>query len=353
MEVEQRNLMTARVPFTELVDLASSRVGGCAIYANDEFFAPKENLLKPEPAIFISGKYTENGKWMDGWESRRKRGAGFDYCIVRLGIPGVIHGFNVATDYFIGNYPEYCSIEACNAPVDSSLDFLQNQKWQVVVEKTRLHGGTQNYFATSVPNRWTHVRLNIFPDGGVSRLRVHGVADPDWRQFQTGNQLVDLAAIEHGGTVVTCNDSFFGPKDNLIMPGRAVNMGDGWETRRRRGPGHDWIVVRLGKPGVIKKLEIDTNHFKGNFPESCAVDACNLEGQFLLPEDFSRRTDIPWMPLLEKVNLNAHKQHVYEKEQIRSLPVSTHVRLTIFPDGGISRMRVFGHLVGKSVGGGV
>ena len=339
MELEQSSVVISRVPFTELVDLASERVGGAAIYANDEFFAPKENLLKPGRAVFIPGKYTEYGKWMDGWESRRKRVPGYDHCIIKLGIPGVIHGFNVDTDFFIGNYPEYCSIEACATEVDASVEQLHKQKWQMLVEKVRLHGGTQNYFVPSRPGRWTHIRLNIFPDGGVARFRVHGAAEPDWKNVRAINGLVDLAAIENGGTVVTCNDSFFGPKDNLIMPGRSVNMGDGWETRRRRGPGSDWIVVKLGKPGVIKKLELDTNHFKGNFPDACLVETCNLGGEALLPEDFARRTDIPWKKLLEKTKLEAHKQHFFERE-LQPLPAATHVRLTIFPDGGISRMRV-------------
>lgn len=344
MEVIQYGPGTSRVPFTDLTDLASERVGGKVLFANDEFFAEKENLIKPERAVFIPGKYTENGKWMDGWESRRKRVdpaiSDHDFCVIKLGIPGVICGFNVDTDFFVGNYPEYCAIDGLALTGEPSSEQVVHGAWKEIVPKTRLQGGTQNYIPLNNGDRWTHLRLRIYPDGGVARFRVHGIARPDLQAPRSPAELIDLAAIENGGTVITCNDAFFGARDNLIMPGRSRNMGDGWETRRRRGPGSDWIVVKLGAPGIIRKIEVDTNHFKGNYPDSCAIDGINLQTQALLPEDFARRADLAWFPVLSRTKLKAHTQHFYEKEIIGQQIPSTHVRLTIFPDGGISRLRV-------------
>lgn len=334
---------TSVVPFTELLDLAGEKVGGRALYANDDFFAPKESLLKAEAPIFIPDKYTEFGKWMDGWESRRKRnlapGNDHDYCIVRLGAPGRILGVDVDTAFFTGNYPEYCSIEALEvATDDAALD--ARAEWQSILPKSRLQGGSHNLFGIASPRRWTHLRLRIFPDGGVARLRVHGIVMREWK---SGEQ-ADLAAAVNGGFVVTCNDSFFGPKDNLILPGRARTMGEGWETRRKRGPGNDWIVVRLGTTGMIQKIEVDTHHFKGNFPESCSIEGCLVEGETLLPSDFRDRKDIAWTELLPRTPLQAHHQHLYERELSAAVKASrfNYVRLNIFPDGGISRLRVHG-----------
>jgi allantoicase len=331
------------VPFTELLDLASEKVGGKALYANDDFFAGKENLLKGEAPIFIADKYTENGKWMDGWESRRKRnlapGNDRDYCIIKLGAPGRIVGVNVDTAFFTGNYPEYCAIDALEANSDEeALD--SKAHWQPLLAKSKLQGGTHNLFGVNSDRRWTHLRLTIFPDGGVARLRVHGHV---MRKWAAGEQS-DLAAVVNGGFVVTCNDSFFGPKDNLILPGRAKTMGEGWETRRKRGPGNDWIIVKLGTRGMIQKIEVDTNHFKGNFPESCSIEGCLPEGDELLPADFRDRKDIEWVEILPRTKLQAHHQHIFEKElsQASRNQKFTHIRLNIYPDGGVSRLRVMG-----------
>jgi allantoicase len=328
------------VPFTELIDLANEKVGGFALATNDDFFAPKENLLKSAEPIFIADKYTDNGKWMDGWESRRKRGPGHDWCVVRLGLAGKITGVNVDTSFFTGNYPEYCSIEACSAPRDTKSENLNG--WKEILPKSKLQGGTSNFFSIANTERFTHLRLNIFPDGGVARLRVHGVVIPDKTALKAGAP-VDLAAAENGGTVITCADMFFGPKDNLILPGRAENMGGGWETRRRRGPGHDWIIVKLGMSGKIRKVEVDTNHFKGNFPESCSLEGCS-PGADLLACDFRDRTDISWKEILPRTKLQAHTQHVFESELAKAALGAKYeyVRLNIFPDGGISRLRVYG-----------
>ena len=335
MSTLPQNPLLPHIPFLGLIDLASETVGGKALETNDDFFAPKENLLKAAAPVFLVDKYDENGKWMDGWESRRKRGPGHDWCVIQLGLPGVISGVNVDTSFFTGNYPEYCSIEACETEGD-----FKTSKWTEILPKTRLQGGSQNLLAIDSKDRFTHLRLNIFPDGGVARLRVHGEVRPDWKKLSASGT-IDLASIMNGGTVVTCNDMFFGQKDNLILPGRATTMGGGWETRRRRGPGFDWIIIQLGVPGMIEKIEVDTNHYKGNFPDTCSIQAVSLPGKKLLPADF-RDQPVAWEEILPQSKLQASHIHLFEKELLSKNKVFTHIKLNIYPDGGISRFRVHG-----------
>jgi allantoicase len=315
--------------FTELVDLAAERLGAAAIVTNDDFFASKDNLLKAAPAIFIDGKYTDRGKWMDGWESRRRRTAGHDWCILRLGAPGVVHGVVVDTAFFRGNFPEQCSLEACSVHANADADFLQSKdvEWFELLPRQKLQGDTKNAFEIAARRRVTHLRLNIFPDGGVARLRVHGRVMPDTRWMGRAGAEVDLASVENGGVVTSCNDMFFGSRHNLIMPGRGVNMGDGWETKRSRREGPDWVIVQLAAEGVLSRIEVDTAHFKGNFPESCAIQA--------------RRAGGDWQEILRRTKLQAHTRHFYEAELLPH-EAATEVRLQIFPDGGISRLRLWG-----------
>lgn len=325
--------------FTELIDLASERLGGAVLYANDEFFAPKENLLKPAAPIFIEGKYTDLGKWMDGWESRRKRTAGYDWCIVRLGLSGLIRGIVVDTSHFKGNYPEQCSIEAC--AIDGLLTTEQllsdSIRWTEILSRSNLNGDAPNPFEIDNEQRWTHLRFNIFPDGGVARLRVFGDVVPDWERLRKLGGQIDLAAVENGGVVLSCSDMFFGHRHNLIMPGRALNMSDGWETKRRRGPGHDWTIIKLGASGRIQRLEVDTLWFKGNFPESCSLESCNASD---LPLERIQDPEFVWKPVLARTKLQAHTRHGFD--EVMDTGTATHVRFNIFPDGGVSRLRVFG-----------
>ncbi len=326
--------------FTDLIDLASERVGGAAILANDEFFAPKEAMLKPTPAEWREGVYTERGKWMDGWETRRRRTPGYDWCIVRLGIPGLIRGIVVDTSYFRGNYPESCSIDAATVDgtpdpaglIDNSLDV----SWMELVPRSPLQGDTKNPFSVRHEARVTHLRLNIFPDGGVARLRVHGEGALDRRTLDAGSE-IDLAAAEHGGFVVVCSDMFFGHRNNLILPGRSTHMGDGWETKRRRGDGHDWTIVRLAARGTLHRVEIDTDHFKGNAPGSAmleTIDAPGASAESLV--DPTRE----WRPLLPQTPLQPHARHKFV--ELAHWAPATHARLNIYPDGGIARLRLFG-----------
>lgn len=335
-------------PFLALADLASARVGGRAVAANDDFFASKANLVKAEPPIFVPGKFTARGKWMDGWESRRQRTPGHDWCVVELGIRGVVHGVNVSTKFFTGNYPSHCSIDALDAtqlkkgpglitkgargePLPSV-----NDAFAEILPKSPLQGDSDNFLAIDDRRPWTHLRLNIFPDGGVARLRAYGEADFDWAPVAKARRVLDLASILNGGLVLGASDMHFGARDNMIMPGRAKNMGDGWETRRRRGPGYDWSIVRLGTAGLISKVEIDTNHYKGNYPDRASLETCFAPGASIADLASAR-----WTEILPETKLRPHHRHLFAKE-LRSTGAVTHVRLNIFPDGGISRLRVHG-----------
>ncbi len=331
--------------FTQLIDLASARLGGRAVAANDEFFAEKENLLMPEPPVFIPDKYTDRGKWMDGWETRRRRTPGHDWCIIALGLPGIIHSFFVDTSFFRGNYPSHCWIDGCGLPPGAD-PTAGDVTWHPVLGRSELAGDIKNPFTIPSPSagerRFTHVRLNIFPDGGVARLRVMGAVLPDWTRILATDADLDLAAVVHGGYVVDASDRFFGEPRNMLMPYAAANMGDGWETKRRRGPGHDWAVIHLGMEGTIKRLELDTAHFKGNYPDSASVEAAVMnEEHGGVSADVTSRRIADWTNVLPQTKLQPDRRHPFESEVSPGIHAS-HVRLNIFPDGGVSRFRVFG-----------
>jgi allantoicase len=276
---------------------------------------------------------------MDGWESRRRRTPGFDWCIIRLGLSGVVRGIVVDTSHFRGNYPEHCSLEGATLPALPTEEELTSEtlQWVPLLPQMPLAGDSQNPFPIQYDERITHLRFKIFPDGGVARLRVYGEVVPDWDQLKRSGQ-IDPAAAENGGLVLSCSDMFFGHRHNLIMPGRAANMSDGWETKRRRGPGHDWSIIKLGRPGRIQRVEVDTSHFKGNFPESCSLEACNTQASTT-----EALTDLsaPWSTVLPRTKLQAHTRHYFDKE-LTDTGVASHLRFSIFPDGGVSRLRVYG-----------
>ena len=321
-----------------MVDLASARIGAVAVAANDEFFAPKENLLKPGKPVW-NEEYTDRGKWMDGWETRRRRDPGQDWCIIRLGVPGIVHGIVVDTAFFRGNYPERCSLEGCVAPSGAGAAELSddNAPWRVLLAESSLRGDAENAFAVDPSEPVTHVRLNIVPDGGVARLRVYGEPTGDPAQRPANGSEMDLAALEHGAFVLSCSDMFFGNRHNLIGPSRATSMADGWETKRRRGPGNDWAIVRLASPGTIRRIEVDTAYFRGNAPGRCSIDLLNAKlGR--LEEPPARA---PWAPLLGETALHPDTRHIFVDE-LEDERAATHVRLNIFPDGGVSRFRVWG-----------
>ena len=320
--------------FTSLVDLASARLGGRALFANDEFFASRHNLLKREDPVYIPDKFTPNGNWMDGWESRRKRGPGHDWCVIELGRRGVIRGVDIDTSFFSGNFPEKASIDACDVTTLVRPKTIEKLPWSSILSPVALSGNAHNRFPIAINRAVTHLRFHIYPDGGVARLRAYGEVAVNWKK----KGLVDLAALENGGRALLASDEHYGLKNNLLLPGRAPNMGEGWQTRRRRGPGHDWVIVRLGAPGHIEKVEIDTSHFKGNYPDSASLEGVFAPGA--TADDFASGR-VSFASLLSVQRLRPHRRHLIGKGLAKHGAV-THVRMKIFPDGGVSRLRIYG-----------
>ncbi len=316
------------------INLAQPRLGAEVVHATDDFFADKARLIDPAEPVFIPGKYDENGKWMDGWESRRKRVPGHDWCVVRLGLPGLVAGFEIDTRHFTGNYPPGAEIEVCN-----SAAAVPEEGWTKVTGRLALKGDDRIYVPVEHDAPVTHVRLHIFPDGGVARLRVWGRVAKDWSAVDCDMRL-DLLAMENGGRGIIANDEHYGCIENLTAPGRGVNMGDGWETRRRREPGHDWAILELGAPGVIDEAIVDTAHFKGNYPDRCFLQAALEAGG--TPEEIAAASE-SWPVLLPEVKLSADTIHAFRDELADIGPVRL-VRLNIIPDGGVSRLRLVGRV---------
>ncbi|MDX1554953.1 MAG: allantoicase [Xanthomonadales bacterium] len=316
------------------VNLAQPRLGASVVSASDEFFAARGRLIDPAPPVFKPDLYDEHGKWMDGWESRRRREPGYDWCLVRL-CPGTIRGIEIDTSFFTGNYPPEFSIDACQH-YEGDPDPLDDTAWQPLVARTALQGDSQLHVEVNDERVWTHLRFNIYPDGGVARLRVYGVAHRDWSAHDAESEL-DLASILNGGRALDCNDMHYGHMCNLILPDRSLNMGDGWETRRRRKPGHDWVILRLGHPGRVVRAVVDTQWFKGNYPAECALYGALLTD--LKDEEITPGLDA-WAEILPRSKLGPDSVH--EFQPLREVGTISHVRLDIHPDGGVARLRLFG-----------
>ena len=320
------------------VDLAHPRLGAKALAASDDFFAEVARMLNPEPAQFVPGKFDTNGKWMDGWESRRKRVAGHDWALVKLGVKGVIRGFDVDTSHFTGNYPPAVSIEACVSDTDD-VEALKAATWTEILPASPMGPNTHHILECASTAAWTHLRVNMYPDGGIARLRVYGSPVGTLAARAAAGEAVDLIAMENGGRAVSWNDASFGSSASaLLLPGRGMNMGDGWETRRRREPGNDWCVIELGAPGTVERIEVDTAFFKGNYPDRCSVQAAYVTGG----TDRSITTQsMFWQTLLPEQKLEMDTIHSFTDELAKLGPI-THVRFNIFPDGGVSRLRLWG-----------
>jgi len=295
-------------------------------------------LIVPAAADFTPGSFGHKGEIVDGWETRRRRTPGHDWVLIRLGSPGVIHSIDVDTSFFTGNYPDTCRIEACGVEGYPSPEELAgpDADWQEIVPLSPLKGGTHNHFTVTAPTRFTHIRLAIHPDGGVARLRAHGRVVPDPRRFD--GLTVDLAAREHGGVVETGSDTFYSSAGVLNLPGLARHMGDGWETRRRRGPGNDWAIISLAAPGRLRQIEVDTSYYVNNASGECALYGANSAT--------TPGPDSPlWFPLLPRTRLQPDTRHFFDvtgSDPGAGTDVVTHVRFDVFPDGGISRLRLLG-----------
>ncbi len=318
--------------FTRLPDLASRSLGGSVVHANDELFAERENLIKPEAPSYSTYTFGHKGQVYDGWETRRRREPGHDFAIVRLGASGVVRGVVVDTAFFKGNYPPEVSVEGAAVEGYPSPGELQDAEWVPLVPRSPAAGDTRNAFAVDQPQRFTHVRLCMYPDGGVARLRVHGEAVPDPRYLDPAS--LDLAALLSGGRVSGCSNMFFSSPTNLITPGLARLMGEGWETARRRDAGNDWVEFSLAGPGRIRLAELDTSWFVGNAPGWASLRGARRGGA-------AAGDSGSWTELLPKTRLQPDTRHVFRLPDAGEFDT---VRLDVFPDGGMARVRLHGAL---------
>ncbi|MBV8680429.1 MAG: allantoicase [Aquitalea sp.] len=319
------------------VNLADPDFGARVLYCTDEWFAPAERMLHSSTPVFVVGKFDDHGKWMDGWETRRRRNGGHDHAVIQLGLPGIIKGVDIDTSHFTGNFPPAAALEACH--VEGAPD--EQTVWTEILPAASLGSSAHHFFTINDTRIWTHLRLHIYPDGGVARLRVYGQVHDDW-QGRGHDILYEVSALQHGGRIIAYNDAHFGVPFRLIMPGRGINMGDGWETRRRREPGNDWCIVQLGRTAIVERIEVDTAHFKGNYPDRVSIQAALVNqgtDQSIVTQAMF------WDMLLPEQKTAMDTQHFYDREQIRPLGPVNHVRLNIFPDGGVSRLRIWGRLV--------
>ena len=317
----------------EGIDLASRRLGAGVIAASDETFAAKENLILPSVPTFTPQTFGHKGQVYDGWETRRRRDPGHDWAEVRLGAPGVVHRVVVDTAFFTGNYPQSCSVEGCWADGHPGpAELAEGGGWTTLVGRSPLAGDTSNVLPATRERLVTHVRLTIHPDGGVARLRVHGEVVPDPRRLV--GVTLDLAAAHNGGRVTDCSDRYYSSPDNLLLPGQAATMGEGWETRRRRDEDNDWVLLRLAGAGHIRHAVLDTTHFVGNAPGAARLLGCDATAAD--PDDPDA-----WWELLPRTRLQPDTPHWFGTDPTRR---ATHVRLDVYPDGGLARLRLHGDL---------
>ncbi|XOZ34565.1 allantoicase [Halomonadaceae bacterium KBTZ08] len=320
------------------LNLADAELGADILRVSDEFFGPGGRMLNPDPPVFYPERYDEHGKWMDGWETRRRRTTGHDWCVLRLAMPGRVLGVDFDTTFFTGNYPPAVSLEACYCP---NGDPDENGDWQPLIAAVELQGNDHCFCEVVTDQPWTHLRVHIYPDGGLARLRVYGKPFCDWSRVDSGES-PNLLALAHGGDQVACSDAHFGEPRKLLRPGRGINMGDGWETRRRREPGNDWCILALGHKGIAGCVEVDTAHFKGNFPAACSIQAACVEAGASTASSLVTQSMF-WQTLMPEQPLTADALHQFT-ELVQLGPI-THIRFNMIPDGGISRLRLFGEPV--------
>jgi allantoicase len=329
--------MSKKIIFTNgLIDLAQPRLGSKVIFKTDDFFASANRIIDPSPAVFKEGLFDKNGKWMDGWETRRKRTSGHDFLIIKLGKPGSINKVDVDTSYFNGNQPSMISLEGCYSKSKN----IKDLKWTTLISKKKTKPNSHHIFNTFSKTVFTHIKLNIFPDGGVARLRLYGSLSKENNKFE--NKTINLASLLNGASVIACNNEHFGKAENILAPGKAKNMGDGWETRRRRDKGFDWLILNPINGKKIDKIEISTHHFKGNFPSHCSLQAAfvaNKKSSSSIVKNSGK-----WKFLLHRVNLSANKTHIFKNILMKNDKINF-IKINIFPDGGISRFRIFGKAI--------
>ena len=325
-----------KIKFKNTVNLAETKFGSKIIYKTDEFFGAANRILSSSKPVFKEGVYDKHGKWMDGWETRRKRKKGHDFLVIKLGRPGKIFNVDIDTSYFSGNQPSQASLEACLSKKNPNKKTI----WKTILNKKKLGPDRNHNFKINSRSTFNFIKLNIFPDGGVARIRLNGIVDLE--KINLNGKNVNLSSILNGSTIVGCNNEHFGKAENVLSPGTGVNMGDGWETRRSRGKNFDWIIIKFGKPGIIDRLEIDTHHFKGNYPESLTVQSAFITDKTNSNKILANSQN--WKTFLEKTKLKPHKKHLF-KSKINKKNKINCLKINIFPDGGISRIRAFGKVI--------
>ena len=306
---------------------------------SDEWFAEASNLLTPTAPIRQPGKMVYSGAWYDGWETRRHNTAPFDYVVIRLGVAsGTVEGVEVDTAFFSGNHAPAISVEGVFSSSDEEVVGWKGDKgkWEPILSIQECGPSQRFGWKLKVPTTkaYTHVRLNMYPDGGIARFRLFGHAVPVFPADKEG--IFDLAAAQNGGVAVSCSDQHFGVISNLILPGRGKDMGDGWETSRSRGKDHvDWAIIRLGAPGLIQNLLVDTAFFRGNFPQKVKIEAMDWKG-----EGEPGWLADGWIEIVGPSKCGPDKEHEFVPF-VKDRPF-THVKLVMIPDGGVKRIRVFG-----------
>jgi allantoicase len=326
--------MTTNNTMQGLVNLASPKMGTKILAFSDDFFGEVTRMLNDKDPIFIEDKYDNHGKWMDGWESKRRRDGGNDWAILKLGSEGIISKIEIDTSYFTGNFPPFFSLEGIYSETEPNKD----SNWKSLIAKTNLVGDCKNNFELNLKEKFNFVRLQIFPDGGVARIRLFGEVKYNWDRFNN-EEIIELSSLKLGGSILAYNNAHYGDVSALLSKGRGKTMGDGWETRRRREPGNDWIIIKLAQKGIIEKIEIDTAHFKGNYPDRASIQAISIDKN-ITTKDLIQSSE-NWDVILDETKLTADNIHEYEINS-NSKAEATHIRLNIYPDGGVSRLRIFG-----------
>ncbi|KAK6527798.1 Allantoicase [Orbilia ellipsospora] len=354
---------TEEVFGTHCIDLVSASLGGEIVAVSDEWFAPATNLLTVAPPIRKPGFFVHTGAWYDGWETRRHNQEPEDWVIVKLGVnSGRIYGFEIDTAFFNGNHAPEITVQALFNPPSSPPPTQTDSRWSTILPLQECGPSQRHVYLLDSPTTeaYSHVKLNMIPDGGIARFRVYGQPVPVFSDNL--EEVIDTAHVSNGGLVVACSDQHFGRKDNLLQPERGRDMGDGWETKRSREKGHvDWVIVKLGAPTRISSVTIDTAHFRGNYPQRVQLEGLWHPDTEVTPSN----TDNGWTTILqpakckadhehhftvagEKVQLGSHNRETNgvtqegELSEVTATKIFSHVKMTIIPDGGVSRLRVYG-----------
>ena len=330
--------------YDSLINVASSDNGTKVIYCSDEFFADSSRMLLSSEPVWIEDKYVDTGKWMDGWESRRRRDGKDDFCFIRLGKKASIKSFNIDTTHFTGNFAPGISIQGCSVPGGTTDDLVVDStavsEWFDLLGKKEIKGDSHNIFECAESQPLTHLRITLHPDGGIARLRAYGEF---WEEERDSNfDGINVLSKESGARAIYANDEHFGCLSNILEKHEPLSMADGWETRRRREPGNDWGVLALSKPAQVEKIIVDTKFFKGNFPHTLSLSTAYIVNE----EDSSIiESSQSWTKLLERQKLGMNQIHTFDKKDIIHNETFTHVRIDIYPDGGIARLKFIGKFV--------